>query len=348
MCARYGIEIAGVTKGAAGNPDIARIMLGSGIRVLADSRLANIARLRASGISAPVMLLRPPSMGEVDEAAGLADIFLLSETSTIQALNRACGRLGKQARVIAMVDLGDLREGISPSQLPSLIAEVERLEHSTIVGIGANFACHTGLMPNEQSMATLSTLAQAAEEQLGRSLEYVSAGNSSSIPLMATGQLPPVVNHFRLGESLLLGRETAAGTPISGTHQNAFSIVAQVLEVWWRNVDDSCERGANALGRNTAPLRPGKRHLAMLNFGAIDAEISGAIPVDPNVEITGFSSDLVIADVTHADDVTVGDEIEFTLNYHALATAMSSPYLLQTDAYGTTMSATKDRERANV
>ena len=244
--------------------------------------------------------------------------------------------------------MGDLREGITPEGLEALVANIETLEYATIVGIGTNLACHVGLMPDEQNMAILSTLAHQTETQLGRKLDYVSAGNSSSIPLMISGNLPRAINHFRLGESLLLGLETATGTPIAVAHQNVFSVVAQILELWWREVGDSGARGANALGRKTEPMRRGKRRLALINFGAIDAEISGLTPMTPDIECMGFSSDHMIIDVTRASTIAIGDEIEFTLNYYALATAMSSPYLLQVDVDGGDLPAITDREKVNV
>ncbi len=62
LCAAHGISVSGVTRATGGNPRIARLMLECGIDTLAEARLANIARLRAGGIEAPIMLLRPPAM----------------------------------------------------------------------------------------------------------------------------------------------------------------------------------------------------------------------------------------------------------------------------------------------
>ena len=49
----HGLGVMGVTKGAAGMPEVAKAMLAGGIEGLADSRLDNIARLRAAGIRLP-------------------------------------------------------------------------------------------------------------------------------------------------------------------------------------------------------------------------------------------------------------------------------------------------------
>ena len=55
-----GITPFGVTKGTCGMPQVARAMLRGGVAGIAESRFENIRRLRDSGISAPVMLLRSP------------------------------------------------------------------------------------------------------------------------------------------------------------------------------------------------------------------------------------------------------------------------------------------------
>jgi len=329
LCAEHGIEITGVTKATAGNPDIARLMLGAGIPTLAESRLGNIRRLRSVGISAPIMLIRAPSFEEITDAAKLADIFLLSDISTIGAVAKACKHLGKTAEIIIMVDLGDMREGIPSAELFDLITQVQAIENANIVGIGTNLACNIGILPSKENMQELATLARNTEAQIGRPLRYVSAGNSSAITLMAKGEMPPEINHLRLGESLLLGRETAYGQQIKGTSADCFTVFAQVLEIWQRHIRDNSPRGLNALGQKASLTKTGLRKLAVLNLGAVDVEISGLTPLVSGVEIIGFSSDHIILDVTKAKDITVGCDIGFALNYHALTTAMTSPYLLQ-------------------
>jgi predicted amino acid racemase len=331
LCAGFGIEITGVTKATAGNPDIARLMLDTGISTLAESRLGNIRRLRDAGISAPIMLIRAPTFAEITDAAKLADIFLLSDISTIGAVAKACKHLGKTAEIIIMVDLGDMREGIAPAELFDLITQVQTIENAFIVGVGTNLACNIGILPSKENMQELATIARDTEAQIGRQLRYVSAGNSSAIKLMSNGEMPPEINHLRLGESLLLGRETACGQAIKGARTDCFTVYAQVNEISQRHIQDNGLRGLNALGKSTLLTKTGLRNLAVLNLGAVDVEISGLTSLTPSIEIMGFSSDHIIADVTEIKNITVGCDIGFALNYHALTTAMTSPYLLQVE-----------------
>jgi len=58
LCARQGIELAGVTKACCGDPAVARAMLAGGAKLLAESRLPHVRRLR------PFPLLQLLSQGQ--------------------------------------------------------------------------------------------------------------------------------------------------------------------------------------------------------------------------------------------------------------------------------------------
>ncbi len=68
------------------------------------------------------------------------------------------------------------------------------------------------------------------EEKFGINLEIVSGGNSSSIHLLINNNMPEGITNLRIGESILLGRETAYGENINGTYQDAFKLICQVVE----------------------------------------------------------------------------------------------------------------------
>jgi predicted amino acid racemase len=61
----HGMEVMGVTKGAAGLPEVAEAMLAGGIETLGDSRLENIERIRKAGIKAHTTLLRSPGLSAI-------------------------------------------------------------------------------------------------------------------------------------------------------------------------------------------------------------------------------------------------------------------------------------------
>ena len=107
-----GRSVYGVTKVTCGAPEVARAMLAGGASGIADSRLENVARMREAGIAAEFWSLRAPAPALADEAVRLIDVSLESELETVRALDAAARSLGKRHRIIAMVDLGDLREGM--------------------------------------------------------------------------------------------------------------------------------------------------------------------------------------------------------------------------------------------
>ena len=91
-------------------------MVRGGVAQIADSRLDNLARIRRDGITVPLMLIRAPSLNEIDDTIRYADISLNSELTTIVALGRAALTRGVIHDIVLMIDLGDLREGILPAE----------------------------------------------------------------------------------------------------------------------------------------------------------------------------------------------------------------------------------------
>lgn len=327
-CAAHGIAVTGVTKGTCGSPEVARAMLRGGVSSLGESRLENIARLRAAGIDAPIMLLRVPALSRVEEVVQAADLSLDSEPAVLEALAHAARRRGRVHPVILMVDLGDLREGIWPDDLPSIACEVERLEGLRLVGLGTNLTCYGGVIPSEGHMEQLVSLAEDVERRLGRRLAWLSGGSSSALPLVAAGRMPARVDHVRIGEAILLGHETVAREPWPGTAQDAFRLHAEVVERKRKPSVPVGDRTADAFGRTRRFEDRGWRERALLDVGREDVDVEGLSPVDPRIQVLGASSDYLVVDVTEAkQDVRVGGEVAFALSYGALLAAMDSEYV---------------------
>jgi predicted amino acid racemase len=53
-----GISIMGVSKAVLGEPSIVQAMVQGGVRFVADSRIENIEKMKAAGISTQFVLLR--------------------------------------------------------------------------------------------------------------------------------------------------------------------------------------------------------------------------------------------------------------------------------------------------
>ena len=328
LCAKHGIQVTGVTKGICGSPEVAGAMLRGGCTSIGDSRLANVRRLRAAGVEARVMLLRIPPLSQVDAVVADVDLSLNSELSVLAGLSAAAERGGKTHDVIAMVDLGDLREGLWPDDVVPFVRRVLDLGGVRLVGLGSNLTCYGGVIPTEHNMGQLARLAFEVKASFGVDLEWVSGGNSSTLPLIAAGRMPTEINHVRIGEAILLGRETVHRRPWPGTSQDAFLLHAEVIESKKKPSVPIGERAEDAFGVRRKFAERGDVQRALVNVGRQDADVPGLRPVDPRLEILGASSDYLVVDVSRAESaVRVGDELVFSLNYAALLAVMDSDYV---------------------
>lgn len=328
LCGQYGIAVTGVTKGTCGHPEVARAMLRGGVASIGESRLHNIHRLQARGVRTSYMLLRLPPLSEVDDVVASVDISLNSEVSVIAALSNAACRRGRVHNIIIMVDLGDLREGVWPDDLMPFVRDVIGLPGIRLVGLGTNLSCYGGVMPTEDNMQQLVAYAEHIESAFGLHLPYISGGNSSALPLIAAGKMPRRINHVRIGEGILLGRETLHRTAWPETSQDAFLLHAEVIELKEKPSVPIGPTSADAFGEEPTFVDRGEMTRAILNIGREDVDIHGLTPLDPRLVIVGASSDHLIVDATAAaSTMHVGDDMVFALNYSALLAAMTSPYV---------------------
>jgi ornithine racemase len=322
-----GVEVVAVTKVTCGAPEVATAMLAGGAAAIGDSRLENIERLRAAGIDARFWLLRaaPPALAA--ETVRLADVSLASETVSVEALDRAAAAEGVRHGVLAMVDVGDLREGMLPAELPDFLDHAAALGHIDLVGIGTSLTCYGGVVPDESNLGELARLAHMAEERLGHPM-LVSGGMSSSIDAALAGHLPATVDNLRIGESIILGVSTVTREPLPGLHTDAIILEAPVIEC---KVKPSVPRGEiaqDAFGNVPVFEDRGERVRAICAIGRQDAPPGGLRPLDPRIEVLGASSDHLILDVHELPEPpAVGDAIGFVPNYAATLALFTSPYV---------------------
>lgn len=325
LCQTHGITVTGVTKAVFGHPEVARAMLRGGVSSIGESRLSSIRGLKQAGIAVPCMLLRLPPFSGVEAVTESAEISLNSELAVLDSLATAARRRGAAHDVIVMVDLGDLREGVWPDDLIPFLRAASQFAGIRIAGIGTNLSCFGGIIPSEANMARLVDLADEAEQVLRHPLDWISGANSSGLELIAAGRMPARVNHARIGEAILLGRETIRRKPWPGTMQDAFVLHAEVLECKRKPSVPLGERGEDAFGNLPEFEDRGIRSRALLNVGREDVQIEGLTPLAPGVAILGGSSGYLVVDVSKSRQaIKVGDQLAFSVDYGALIAAMTS------------------------
>ncbi len=328
LCREHGLAVVGVTKCTCGHPEVDKAMVRGGVAAIGESQLENIRRIKAADIDSPCMMLRLPSPSEADEVVEWADVSLNSELSALMALSRAAQRRGQIHKVVIMVDLGDLREGLWPGELIPVMSEALALPGIRIAGLGANLACFGGVIPSEENMLRLARLAASVEQTFGLRLPWVSGANSSGLDLIAAGRMPPRINQARIGEAILLGRETTHRRPWPGTFPDAFALHAEILELKRKPSAPIGERSEDAFGHLSPFENHGDIERALVNIGREEVSIEGITPHDARLKILGASSSYLVLDMSRAAGVfKVGDELTFSLNYGALLTAMTSEYV---------------------
>lgn len=331
LCRAHGVRLCGVIKGAGGDLRAAKAMWEGGCTQLASSRLDQLRALRESLPQAETLLIRMPQLWEVREVVRLCDASLNTEERTLLELNAAAGDAGVTHGVILMYELGDLREGAADlPQLLKLALLCEGAPHLHLLGIGASLGDIYAVAPDRDNLGELCRAARAVEEVIGRPLEVVSGGSTSTLPLLLRGELPGGISHLRVGEAILTGRDLALfwGGAIPGTREDTLTLRAQVIE---SNVKPDRPWGAagpNGFGETVA--RPGgeshPRRRAILALGRQDVGDAGQLlPLDPGVTVIAASSDHLIVDTEGCEkQVAVGDILSFRMQYQGMLYAFLS------------------------
>lgn len=327
MCQRCGISVAGTTKGYCCHASITKAMMDGGIDAIGDSRLANLKRI--GDIRLPKILLRLPMISQASEVIEYANISLNSEIETIRALSEAARLKNVTHQIILMYDLGDLREGIfSPDEMFRVVEGSLKLGRIHIAGIGTNLTCYGGVIPTKENLARLVDLKRAIEGGFNISLEIVSGGNSSSLYLVENQTMPDGINQLRLGESILLGRETTYGSQIEGTYDDCFKLIAEIIEIKDKPSIPIGELGLDAFGNIPRFVDKGIRKRAICAIGKQDIFPQNMVAEDQNINIIGASSDHMILDITGCNQVYhVGSLVSFRLTYSGVLSSMTSEYV---------------------
>lgn len=319
-----GISLMGVSKAVLGDPAIVEAMIQGGVKYIADSRIENIQKVKKAGIGAQLVLLRTP-LSQVEAVVESADISLNTEIDTVEKLSYYARAQNINHKIIIMVEMGDLREGILPQDLSQFIKKSLSFPNMEIAGIGCNLACYGGIKPDAGNMRVLSELVDATEKEFRIKLEIVSGGNSANYDWFETVHDVGNINNLRLGESILLGRETVRRNTIPGLHSRAFQLIAEVIESKTKPSLPYGEVCQDSFGNVPDFQDRGVIQRVIIALGRQDILVPGLEP-NSNLRILGSSSDHIILDGT-GHDLQVGDEVSFSLNYGALLAAMTSPFI---------------------
>ena len=324
-----GIRVTGVTKAALGSAGVAQALLDGGAAGLGDSRVENLARLRAAGIDGSRTLIRAPMLSQVEAVVRHADTSMNTEAVVLDALAAAARRQDTTHGIVVMVELGDLREGVPVGDVLDLARAVHRHPGLTLAGLGTNLACQCGVVPDQAKMDELSCLVEQVEAACGVELPIVSGGNSANLDWALSTADVGRVDDLRLGESILLGTEPLHRRPIDGLRSDAFALAAEIIEVQVKPAQPWGERAQTAFGAQPARRGSGVIRQAILALGRQDTDPDG-LTAPAGVELLGMSSDHLLVDLGDVA-AAVGDELRFDLDYSALLRAMTSEFVTKVE-----------------
>lgn len=320
-----------VSKLLCGNKLYLDFLISLGVKQLLDSRVSNLKTIKSLNPGIETIYIKPPPKRSIPSIVRFADISLNTEYSTIKCLSEEAVSQDKVHKIIIMIELGDLREGVMGGNFISFYKKVFELPGIDVVGIGANLTCMNGILPNADKLIQLSLYEELIEARFSRNIPYVSGGTSVTIPLIERKLLPGGINHFRIGETLFLGNNLYYQEPFDGMQQDIFMLYAEIIELIEKPVVPDGLMGQNVEGE-TVTINDddyGKTALrAILDIGLLDVKQENLYPVDEGVSLSGASSDMIILEIANSDlNYKVGDLVQFRLNYMGILSIISSNYI---------------------
>lgn len=320
LCEEQGVAVAGVIKGFNGFEEAALKYDEAGLPIIASARLEHLKPL-VGKVKAKLMTIRIPMLSEVKDVVSITDISLNSEIEVLKALDEEARRQNKVHEVILMMDLGDLREGFwktSDIVEASLLVEND-LSNLHLLGIGTNLGCYGSVVPTVEKLNELVEVKDKIEEVIGRSLEYVSGGATSSLTRIFEKNMPKGINMLRVGEGILLPNSLKEtwGVDTSFMHSDVLTLEAEVIEIKTKASHPVGEIFVDAFGNKPTYEDIGDRKRALVALGKVDyAYLDQLILKEEGAFLVGASSDHTIIDITDAKrDIKIGDIIKFDLSY---------------------------------
>jgi len=328
---KHNIEWAVVSKVLCGNKIYLKELIDLGVKQICDSRVSNLKAIKEIDPSIETLYIKPPAKRSIKNIVKYADITINTEFTTIKLLNEEAKKMKKIHKIMIMIEMGELREGVMGDAFIDFYESVFNLSNIEVVGIGTNLSCLYGVLPNQDKLIQLNLYEQLIEAKFNKNIPYVSGGSSVTIPLIFKGLLPKSINHFRVGETLYLGTDVYNDSTIRNMEYNVFQLFAEIIELSEKPIVPTGEMGTNVEGHEYEfdDSDVGKSTCrAILDIGLLDFEVNHIQPKDNDIELVGSSSDMIVLDLgKNPKKYKVGDLVEFSLDYMGTLTILNSKYI---------------------
>src|SRR6056297_3355057 len=297
---KHEITFGVVAKVLCGNKMYLKEILDLGVTQVLDARMYNLKQLKSIDPTIETAYIRPPSKRSIKNVVTYADISFNTEYATIKMLSEEAKVQKKTHKVIVMIEMGDLREGVLGEEFMDFYEKVFRLPNIEVVGIGTNLNCLNGVMPSQDKLILLSLYEQLIEARFKKNIPYVSGGSSVTIEMIFRDLMPEGISHFRVGETLFFGNNLFTGEDIEVMEQDIFTLYAEIIELTEKPMVPTGEIGENVAGESPQINEEnyGKMsYRAILDIGLLDIDPKNISCLDKSIQIEGASSDMIVVDL---------------------------------------------------
>ncbi len=327
-----GIEWSVVVKILCGNQKFLEAVIRElNLKQVCDSRITNLKIIKSIAPEIETVFIKPPPKRMVSRIIQFADISFNTELETIKLLSKEAVLQNKIHKIMIMIEMGELREGVMREQFIDFYEAVFDLPNIVIIGIGTNLTCMSGVLPNQDKLIQLCLYKQLVEARFNKVIPFISGGASVTIPLLEKGLLPLGINQFRVGETLFLGTDVYSNGPHKEMHQNIFKLYAEIIELSQKPLVPNGEMGKNLQLEEISideSLLGISSFRAIVDVGLLDIDANNIQPIHEDMIIVGASSDMTVLDLgTNPRNLKTGDLIEFNMNYMGILRIMNSDYV---------------------
>lgn len=320
-----------VTKLLCGSREYIEELVRLGAREMHDTRIRNLKVIKEIDPDVQTVYIKPPAKRSISSVVRYADVSFNTEYETMAMLSKEAQRQKRDHKVIIMIEMGDLREGVMGEELLEFYGKVFDLPNINVIGLGTNLNCLSGVLPSHDKLIQLSLYEQLIEAKFNRKIPWVSAGTSVTIPLLFRKQLPKGVNHFRIGETLFFGNDLFSGEALPEMKQDIILLYAEIIELHEKPKVPIGDMGTNPSGESAEVKEEDlgeTSYRALLDVGLLDINPKFLEPIDDRITIAEASSDMLAVDLGDSDmDYKVGDLIAFRAEYMGVLSLMSSRYI---------------------
>lgn len=305
---QHHIHFTPVLKCVAGDRKIVETLKSVGLTHFADARINNILKSKDDDIT--YMMIRTANHQELEDIVQCVDTSIQTELDTIRQINEIASKQKVKHKILLMVDWKDSREGVLTYDVLAYIREIINMHHIHLEGLAFNFMYFNEIAPTEEDVEMINQFVNSVEKASHLKFKTISGGNSSMLLQMLYNDLGKM-NDLRIGETLFRGVETTTNQHLDTLYQNAIILDTEIVEI-----------------KPRININNGQQYLqAILDIGNLDTNVDDIKPLYHNVDVLGATSDHLMIDLLNNDHYQIGDKIQFSLGYKALAQSMFMSHL---------------------